>query len=88
MKIFQCVWLEADKEHSGGFSFDPFSEAFLDMDVSYIQWTSEGGDACFEIDVSQEMINSICSVLIEHKVISKSEGDDIILAEIDVITLY
>lgn len=89
MKIFNCIWLEANHERGGGFSFDSLAEQFAEMDVSFVEWNSDGGDFCFEIDISdQSMMDSVCSFLREHKIISKSEADTIIDAKVDVITLY
>lgn len=89
MKFFNCIWLEANHEHSDEFSFDGLAEVFGEMEVSFVEWNSDGGDFCFEIDIAdQSIIDSVCSVLVEHKVISLEESKEIIDAKVDVITLY
>jgi|JYMV01.1.fsa_nt_gi hypothetical protein len=87
LEVFNCIWLEAGNDHSG--DFEGFIDAFGEMEVSFVLWTSEGGDVCFEIDIAdQSMAEPVCSVLRNFKVISKEEADEIINAKISVITLY
>jgi len=100
MNIFKAVWLEADKEHlnslietlDDGYKpdvevFEPLINDLIEMEVSCVLWTSEGGDVNLEIGIDQ-MIEPICSVLREYKIINEQEAKDIIEAEIGVITLY